>query len=271
MGTIVTGMYFHYCSGTKKEEAVVRNKIHLLIPCIAVFLVVGCSAGRIARLEESVASQQEYTRELMAIVDRNSPTINETAGQLAAMDQRLSNIEAKLDVSMTDDSATTQEMKESLSFLNDQLARIDKSVQTTRPTDRPQGANVFRPGGYNLNTSYDAALADFNEKKYETAISGFKEVLTVAPSSSLADNAQYWIGECYDAMGNYEQALTALSKVFDYPESNKLPDAHVKSALIYQKLGKTDMARQEFRAVISNYPDTSAANIAAIQLNAPGQ
>jgi len=254
------------------EEAVVRNMLSGTILCAVVMLVVGCSSGRIARIEQSVTSQQEYTKELMSIVDKNSRVINETAGQIAELERRLASIEARLNTSISDESATIQEMKENITFLSDQLARIDKSVQPTgRTVERPQGASVFRPGGFDVNTSYDAALADYNAKKYETAISGFKEILTVAPSSSLADNSQYWIGECYDALSDYEQALTAFNKVFDYPESNKLPDAHVKTALIYEKLGKTDIANEEFRAVVANYPGTNAASIAAAHLRTPGQ
>lgn len=242
------------------------------ILCFAV-LIAGCSSARISRVEKSVATQNEYTKELMSVADNTSKTINESATRIADLETRLAQIQTELKTVQTDDNATIREMKDNISFLNDQLARIDKSVQTTgRPVQQaPQGANVFRPSGFNVNTAYDAALADYQSKKYETAISGFKEILTVAPTSTLADNAQYWIGESYYAMGNYEQSLAALNKVLDYPQSNKIPDARVKSAMINQRLGKNDLAREEFRAVLAGFPGTDAANLASKHLSALGQ
>jgi len=190
---------------------------------------------------------------------------------LAQIAQRLTAIENRISTSQTDESASIQEIRETLVFLSDQLSRLDKSVQTRTPRPIPKGASVFKPGGFNISSSYNTALSNYKVKQYEAAISGFKELLTVAPTSSLADNAQYWIGECYDALGNYDQALTALGKVFDYPKSNKLSDAHVKIGLIYVKMGRNDQAKEELKAVIDNYPGTNAASIAASKLKSMGE
>jgi tol-pal system protein YbgF len=256
------------------EEAVMKVAALLTIPCMAVLVTAGCSSGRVARLEESLQSQQQYSKEMMSIVDRNANTIKETAGQVAALEKRIAALESNVTTSSSGENASIQEMKENLSFLSDQLARIDKSIQTARPQEAvrpPQGASVFKPGGFDLKSSYDAALEDYKARKFETAISGFKEVLTVAPTSDYADNAQYWIGECYDSMGNYDQALAAFAKVYAFTKSNKLADAHVKTALILQKTGKKDQAREEFRTVVSGFPGTNAASIAQAQLGKLGQ
>ncbi|MFC1552757.1 tol-pal system protein YbgF, partial [Candidatus Latescibacterota bacterium] len=184
--------------------------------------------------------------------------------------QRITDIENRLATSQTDDSASTQEIKETLVFLSDQLSRLDKSVQTQRPRSISRGVTAFKPGGFNDNSSYNEALAHYKAKRYDEAISGFTELLTVASTSQLADNAQYWIGECYDATGKYTQAIEAFNKVFDYPKSNKLPDAHVKIGLIYAKMKNNAQAREELQAVIDNYPGTNAASVAASKIKTLG-
>ena len=245
--------------------------LKLLIPSLIIIMVAGCSSGRLSQLGQTGEQNQKYIKELMEIVDRDAAKIKETESELGQINQRLADLENRTKISQTDETATIQEIKETLAFLGDQLSRLDKSIQTARPRPLPKGASVFKPGGFDVSSSYSAALSDYKAKRYEAAISGFKEVLTVSPTSSLSDNAQYWIGECYDAMGNYELAQDAFNNVFDYPESNKLPDAQVKIGLIYAKLGRTDLAKEEFNAVIDNYPDTNAASIATSQLRKLGE
>ena len=136
---------------------------------------------------------------------------------------------------------------------------------------RPAAANVFKPDGFDITASYKGALNEYNSKQYESAIRGFTEVLTVAPQSDLADNAQYWIGECYYGMGNDEKALEAFYKVMNYPESNKISDSHYKIGKTHLRMGNTDSAEKELKAVVQNYPGTSAAKFATRDLEKLGE
>jgi len=247
-----------------------RNQLKLAVLFLVMGSFVGCSMGKVSQLEKTSEQQTKYIKELMDIMDRNSATIKETGTHIEQLDQRLNDLETRLAVTQTDKNAEMQEIKENIAFVGDQLSRMDKSLQSRRPAPLPKGASAFKPGGFNIGESYQAALEDYKSRQYEAAISGFKEVLTISPQSSLADNAQYWIGECYDALGKYDEALDAFNKVFDFPESNKLPDAHVKIGVIYAKTGKNDAAKQEFEAVITNYPGTDAAKIASSQLSKLG-
>ncbi len=247
------------------------NMVKFALLFLIILSFMGCSMGKVSRLEKASQQQQNYLKELMSMVDRNSAKVKEKENEFEQVKQRLTDLENRIAVTQTEKSVEVQEIKENISFMSDQLSRIDKSIQSRRPRTIPKGTSAFKPGGFNVSTSYSTALEDYKAKRYEVAVSGFKEVLTVSPQSSLADNAQYWIGECYDAMGNYEQALNSFNKVFDYPESNKHPDAQVKIGLIYVKLDKKDLAKEEFKAVIDNFPGTNAAGIATSQLGQLGE
>lgn len=56
---------------------------------------------------------------------------------------------------------------------------------------------------------------------YEAAIDEFEQVINLAPKSEIALNAQYWIGQSYFEMRQYDAALLAFQKVLDdYPTSS---------------------------------------------------
>ncbi|MFC1541340.1 tol-pal system protein YbgF [Candidatus Latescibacterota bacterium] len=247
-----------------------RNLLKFSLLLTLVAIIAGCSTARMASLEEMNSEQQKAQKDFMERADSNAALVRELQNSITEINQRITDIENRIATSQTDDSASTQEIKETLVFLSDQLSRLDKSVQTQRPRPISRGVTAFKPGGFNDNTSYNTALENYKARRYDEAISGFKEILTVAPTSQFADNAQYWIGECYDATGKYELAIEAFNKVFDYPKSEKHPDAQVKIGLIYAKTKNIAQAREDLQAVIDNFPGTNAASIAASKLKTLG-
>ena len=249
-----------------------RTLLKCVLPIVLAAALTGCATSGKVKPAETASQQDTRINEMLEQVDRNAAAIRENNDGMAEMSRRLADIENKLNTIMTDNNATVQEIKENLAFMNDQILRLDNSMRTTRtPVSRPPAASVFKPGGFDASTAYKGALDEYYSRRYESAISGFTELLTVAPNHSLADNAQYWIGESYYAIGNYTKALESFHKVFDFPKSNKLSDAHYKIGKTHLQLGNTDGAKEELRAVVQNYPGTSAAKYAAQELSKLGE
>jgi len=70
------------------------------------------------------------------------------------------------------------------------------------------------------------------------------------------------------ASQRYQEAIDSWKLLYrDFPSSDKLPDAHVKSGMAYEKLGRRSQALVEFRFVVDRYPNTQAARIARDRLN----
>lgn len=243
-----------------------------VIPAMIAIIATGCSASGNKTVPSALDQQNTRINQILEQVDRNAAAVRDAQAQLNELSQRLSELENKINTTMTDQSASVQEIKENIAFMNDQILRLDNSMRAPRPVaPKPSAPSAFKPGGFDASVSYKGALDEYYARRFESAITGFTELLTVAPNHDLADNAQYWIGECYYSMGSFAKALDAFTKVFDYPKSNKLPDAHLKIALTQLKLGNTDAARQEFRAVVQNYPGTSAAQYATENLSKMGE
>ena len=129
---------------------------------------------------------------------------------------------------------------------------------------------AFRPERYDVQQSYREALKDYRDRRYDQAIGEFTETLSMAPKSDLADNAEYWIGECYYALNNYERAIVAFEKVLTYPKSEKLDDAQLKLGYSYLKVGKKEEAVAAFKKVLSTYPDSEYRGRAAAMITSIG-
>jgi tol-pal system protein YbgF len=116
--------------------------------------------------------------------------------------------------------------------------------------------------------NYQAAFDLLKDSKYDQASLAFQQFLTAFPDSSLADNAQYWLGEAYYVNRNFTSALAAFQAVIDrYPQSRKVPDALLKIGYCDYELRQFDLATQVLTDVLNRFPDTPAGNLAKQRLD----
>ena len=115
--------------------------------------------------------------------------------------------------------------------------------------------------------NYQAAFLLLKDSQYDQAIAAFNKFLADFPDSSLADNAQYWLGEAHYVNKDYPTALAAFQRVVDkYPQSRKLPDALLKVGYCQYELKQWDQARTVLGTVSSRYADTPAGRLAQQRL-----
>jgi tol-pal system protein YbgF len=110
---------------------------------------------------------------------------------------------------------------------------------------------------------YKKAYDHFIFGEYDKAVNIFKIFLDNNPKSNLADNSQYWIGECYYAKREYNVALSEFQKVVErYPNGNKTPDAMLKIGYVYYELGDKKSALKELNNVVKKFPKKGVAKVA---------
>jgi len=132
------------------------------------------------------------------------------------------------------------------------------------------GAAGATPAG-SVSAADQAAYAQaFNALKngnYAAAIAGFKQYLANYPTSDLADNAQYWLGEAYYVTRDYDNAAPAFRAVGEHwPNSRKAPDALLKLGFTQFELKQYADARSSLTQVTKRFPDSEAAKLAAERL-----
>ena len=142
---------------------------------------------------------------------------------------------------------------EPLAVIDEQPAELETIKQVTF-----KGAKERR-----VQRLYKRGMKDLKKSNYRLATGVFKKLLKRYPTHDLADNALYWMGEGAYAQGDWLQAMTWFQDVIlRYPQGNKLPDAMLKSALCYAKLGDTSYAVQMLTEVETLFSGLPVAEVA---------
>ncbi len=98
-----------------------------------------------------------------------------------------------------------------------------------------------------FSVDYEQALRLFYARDYSNAIQVWDILHTQYPNYKLTSNCQYWIGEAYFGLGQYENAVKAFQNVFNYDFSYKKDDATLMLGRSYLKLGDVARARSYFQ------------------------
>ena len=116
---------------------------------------------------------------------------------------------------------------------------------------------------------YDRVMEEYKHRDYEAALAGFRLFLELHWQSSLAANAQYWVGECQYRLGRYKEALKSFYHVVSYyPLSPKLAASTLKIGQTYTRLKDHEKARMMYERVIDEYPESAEAELARKALDA---
>jgi tol-pal system protein YbgF len=140
-----------------------------------------------------------------------------------------------------------------------------------------QGPNGGAPGfnssgpAPSADTLYSNGLRDITSGKYDLARSEFQDYLRYYPTTDLASNAQFYLGEIAYSQKNYDLAIAEYDKVLtQYPRSFKTAPARLKKALANIELGQKATGVRELREVVKKYPGTEEDKRARAKLKEMG-
>jgi len=138
------------------------------------------------------------------------------------------------------------------------------------PPLAPDGAGV---GGSESNSAdldaYRDARAAWSDGDADACIDRFRNFLQTYPSSSYAENASYWMADCYFKRGDFKTAVLRFDDVVArYPDGTRAPDALYRQgeALLRLGPGYGKAAGKAFERVVQEYPNSARATEAQKQL-----
>jgi tol-pal system protein YbgF len=115
--------------------------------------------------------------------------------------------------------------------------------------------------------AYNKASELFKKGDIAGAKGEFKRFLEVYPKSKLAENAHYWLGECYFSEKKYDEAILEFDEVIkNYPKGNKVPDALFRQGVAFLEMKDTTNAKLIFKEVIKRFPKSDQAKRATKKL-----
>ncbi|MCI0480515.1 MAG: tol-pal system protein YbgF [Candidatus Dadabacteria bacterium] len=151
------------------------------------------------------------------------------------------------------------------------IAPTSQPAGPTGPSDSVSGTGSVTgdPSDDSLTPEelYAAAYKKFQDNDYDGAERGFRRFIERSPDSSLADNAQFWIGEIYYARKSYERAILEYDAVIKkYPSGDKVPSAMLKQGFAFLELNDTAHAKTIFSEIVKKYPKEPQAETAGKKL-----
>ncbi|MFC1545113.1 tetratricopeptide repeat protein [Gemmatimonadota bacterium] len=238
-------------------------------PILILLVVTAVSASGCASGMKSLIEQQNIQiQEMQARVDQVSQQDDAEAQELEAIRRDITQIGSKVtqtEETIGDLSRKTENVSTRLSLLTEEVTRI-KMEPAARPPAASEGVVLFgeAPATSSGNTKaiYDNALRLYYDEKPREAAAEWSRVLEAAPTSDLADNAEYWIGECYYKLEEFEPALAAFKRVFNHQGSNKYEDAQLKIGMTYRLMGRRAEAIDALRELIEKYPNSQHLELA---------
>ena len=121
------------------------------------------------------------------------------------------------------------------------------------------------------DTLYQNALRDFTTGKYDLSRQEFGDYVLHFPSTDLASNAQFYLGEISYAQGDFKDAITQYNLVLaNYPQSYKLAAALLKKGFAELELGMKATGTKDLREVERRFPSSDEARRAQAKLREIG-
>ena len=220
-------------------------------------------------LKAEVTILGRQVRGMQEGMDRNSGQLNALITQIIDNVTAIKQAQSRVSESASSAITSVGGLGEQLSATNQRIDRISEQMaELKRLVENLPKLPTFTqitPG--NPDQLFAAAYGDYSRGNYDLALSEFRQYVETYPASEMADNAQYWIGECLAAKKQYNEAIAELDKVaILFPKGDKIATARYKKALILKENGQADLAMVEFQALIKLFPKSNEATLAKQQL-----
>jgi tol-pal system protein YbgF len=267
-----------------------RRAAALLLACLAAApaLAQGLfddneARRRIEALRQQVSESQRLVEERLAKMESvvgastDRSAVLELASQIESLRGEIARMRGQLEVATHQVEMSDKRQKDLYLDIDTRLRKLEQAQeQAAAAAAQPPAAAAAAPAEPQQSPgelrAYQAALDQFKLGNYPLAVSAMQGFLVTYPSSSLAPNAQYWIGMAHSGQRDYKSAIAAQRKVLaSWPESDKAPDALLSIASSQETMGDRKAAQQTLQELVTRYPGSSAAASAKQRLAAYGK
>ena len=153
---------------------------------------------------------------------------------------------------------------------------LDKRLHNLLSEEKEDRATEYSNGQQYNSTEeidlYKGALELFEASRYAEALESFRELIISYPEGAYSADAYFWSAELYLVQQLFEDArehyLVVVEKFIDHP---RVADSLFKLGVLERALMNDQIANSYFSRVISEYPDTGAAELAKKSIEASNE
>lgn len=230
-----------------------------------VLIPLGLGLAGVVQAQSSApqSSNSQANAELFYMVQQLESTVRKLEGQLEEHQHQIERLQRQgrdryvdLDQRILDLSRAVEERAAP--------AADEPQGADTQNAGQTQPARVYRSPEQEERQVYNEIIALIrDDKDFDAAIGRLYEFIDEYPEGDLTVNAYYWLGEVYLAKPQLEQAKQAFTLVASrYSDHRKAPDAIYKLGVTLDRLDEDEEAHRRMQSVVSNYPNSGAAELA---------
>lgn len=265
------------------------NKISI-VASLAAVLAAPLSSAAQNRVELQMAAElrilQEQQVQLSVAIQQLTQALTDS---VKALNARLDQTNQNVTKASADQVLVVKQMSDDLRVIREgtqttgtQLGRLREELEALRtslpslltrlqpvapPVTDPLDPNAVPPpvavlpdppvspplssAGLSPERLFDTARGDYGGGQFSLAISGFERFIASFPDSTLADDAQLFIGDAELSLMRFDEAITAYNRVIqNYPAGDQVPWAYYKRALVERRQERPEIARASLEAAI---------------------
>lgn len=208
-----------------------------------------------AGMRASFSAIQEQIRELQGRIEETEHVIGRGAVSAGKGDEQPESRLNRMDALLRRNQERLVRLEQ---YLNLEIAENEAARS-------PVSSSSGEPSEEDL---YNAAKQALDKGDFEAARQGFQNFLKKYPTSGIANNAQFWLGEVYYREKWYEKAILEYQQVIEkYPKGSKVPAALLKQGLSFYNIGDTANGRLILQELVKKFPGSNEAKIAEKKLN----
>ncbi len=224
---------------------------------------------RIEVLRQQLEASQRTLDERFAKIEAASAdrsALLEMSSQINAVREELQRMRGQIEVMANQVEMADKRQKDLSLDIDTRLRKLEQAGEKAA-TEKPAAATA-EPSAAE-SRAYQAALDQFKLGNYPLAVAAMQGFLVTYPNSTLAANAQYWVGMAYSGQRDYKSAIAAQRKLLaSWPESPKASDAMLSIASSQETMGARAEAQKTLQELVAKYPGSSAAVSARQRLSA---
>ncbi len=216
------------------------------------------------RYEESKYFAQKSLGESKTLRESYQIKIDELEKQFAALKQTVEDLEIRA----AGDEETAEEKKTGKPAVAEAEPKEEPGKE---PATEKKPEKASKPekkvAALSPDEAYKKAYDQFSKGDIEGAKNGFKKFLESYPKSKYAENAHFWLGECYFSEKKYEEAILEYDEVIKkFPKGSKVPNALFRQGMAFLTMEDTTNAKLIFKEVIKRFPKSEQAKTAQKKL-----
>ncbi len=275
--------------------------------CAGLFLGVLYAPGPVgAASKEIIELQQDVTRLITAqtnlqrsvdekhailktLIEQSLDSNNKLSTAMGSLERSVQGVQANTGARMDTISTQVQAIVDNLEDVKARIAKLNQQAVETQNVLQSLDAKLGSSGSAGTTGAdstggttpsqpppspdvlYSSAYRDYSGGKPDLAAQEFADYLKYYPTTDLASNAEFYLGEIAYGQHDYKTAIGEYDKVLlNYPKSFKLAAARLKKGLAYLELGQKASATRELREVVRRHPGSEEAKRAAAKLRELG-